>query len=197
MKKYFSNYYSFFVYSFCVILFIISIYNIAINVKHAIFLNEKVIVNDHDSDYKKFKDNILLIENNLKDNTQNNGSLTNILLMLKKNGVFRLLPGDKLSYLDLYKLNNYFIDIINEGWIMNVTNVNELDTKHNNEYVDILLTNANYLSKELLNNSNFFYTSNNNIRNIIEEEYKYILSNYQKFSYLILEISNKMEKYYD
>ena len=194
MKKFIEDYYNFFIYGICIILFTLSIYNIIINVKHANFLNEKIIVTDSFSDYNEFKNNVLLIENNLAKNHNSNlyRPLNKLLILLKKDGVFRLFPKDKLAYSDLYNLNNYFIEIINDGWFSNISEIKDVDTNYYNEYVDMLVINANYVSKELLNNSNYAYSFNNSIRDNMDEEYKYILSNYQKFSYLILEISNKM-----
>ena len=199
MKDFDKKYYNLFIYSICVIIFVISIYNVIINVKHELFLNEKIIVNDIDENYKTFKNNILLIEDNLKKNKNNNKiyiAVSKALNILKQSNMYKLFPGDKLSYVDLYYLNNYFLDIINSSWIMNFNDVDDVNTVFNNEYVDILINNANYLNKELLNNSNFSYTFNNNIRDNINEEYQYILNNYKKFSYLILEISSKMENSY-
>ncbi len=173
-----------------------SVYNIIINILHAIFLNEKVFVIDKEKIYNDFKNNVLLIEKKI-DESDDNGKLHNsistVLLLLKQDGVYRLLPGDELSFRDLYKLNGYFMDtIINEGWYLKISQLNEFNSNINDEYVDILVANANYLNKELLNNSNFEYTYNKNIRDKINEEYQYILNNYQKFSFLILELSNKI-----
>ncbi len=199
MKGFIREYYKFFIYTICIILFIVAIYNILINIKHALYLNEKIIVTDIDDNYKNFKNNIILIENNLEKSKNSNlyNPILNTLALLKQNGIFRLMPGDKLTYTDLYDLNNYFLDsIINNGWIVNFTDIKTVNTEFNNQYVDILINNANYINKELLNNSNFSYTYNNNIRDNINEEYQYILNNYQKFSYLILEISNKMGNSY-
>lgn len=199
MKKFIEEYYLFFIYTICIILFIISIYNILINVKHALYLNEKITVSDIDNNYKSLKDNIILIEDNLEKNKNSNlyNPLLNTMLLLKQNGVYRLMPGDKLTYIDLYDLNNYFLDIIiNNGWTINFSNIKSVTNTFNNEYIDMLINNANYINKELLNNSNFSYTVNNNIRDNINEEYQYILNNYQKFSSLILEISNKMGNSY-
>ena len=194
MKSFFSEFSQILIYGICIILFTLSIYNIVINVKHAMFLDEKITVSASQYEYKEFKNNVTMIENNLQDYKSNKlyNALYNILLMLKNDGAFRLFPNDQLSYADLYNLNNYFIDIINDGWFTNTSELDELDTDYYNEFVDMLIINANYLSKELLNNSNFSYTFNNNIRNVIDEEYKYILNNYRKFSYIILEISRKL-----
>ena len=96
----------------------------------------------------------------------------------------------------MYNINNYFLDVINDGWILNIDGIKELNTDYYNEFVDMLVINANYISKELLNNSNYAYNFNDSIRDNLDEEYKYIINNYQKFSYLLLEISNKIGDVY-
>ena len=195
MKNKLEEYHSFFIYSICILLFIISIYSIIINFKHARFLNEKVVVSDSSNNYNEFKNNIVLIENNLSiyKNSRLYNPLNQIVTLLKKDGVFRLFPSDKLSFSDLYNLNNYFKNVIDDGWF---ANINDLDIDYYNEYIDLLINNANYIDKELLNNSNYSYNLDYSIRNNINEEYKYILNNYNKLSFLILEISNKMGEDY-
>ena len=195
MRKFLDEYYNFFLYTLCIVIFILSTYNIIINIRHSIYLNEEIVVVE--DDYKMFRDNILQTEDTINNNNSNklNEYFSRVLFLMKNDGVYRLMPGDKLNYLDLYNLNTYFIDtIINEGWFFYLNQIDGLNTKFNNEYVDILVNNANYLNKELLNNSNFEYTFNKNIRNKIVEEYKMILNNYQKISYLIMEISKGMVK---
>ena len=195
MKKFLNDYYNYFLYTICIIIFIISIYNIVINVRHSLYLNEKIVVSDIDDKYKSLKDNILQIEDNIEKNNHKElvNQLSQTLALMKNDGVFRLMPGDKLSYLDLYNLNNYFIDVlINEGWMFRLSQIDELNNDYNKEYIDILIKNADYLNKELTNNSNFEYTFNKNIRDTIKEEYQYILNNYQKFSFLIMKISSEM-----
>lgn len=198
MKNKLEAYYKFFIYCISILIFIISVYSIIINFNHAIFLNKKVIVSDSSNDYKEFKNNIVLIENNL-DVYKNNelyNPINKVIFLLKNDGVFRLFPNDELSFSDLYYLNNYFKKIIDEGWFVNFNNNSNINTDYYNEYVDLLVDNANYIDKELLNNSNYSYNINNNIRDNINDDYKYILNNYNKLSYLILEISNKMgDKY--
>ncbi len=61
MKSFLREYYIYFIYAACGILLILSVYNIIINVKHANYLNEKVVVSDKDNTYNSFKDNILSI----------------------------------------------------------------------------------------------------------------------------------------
>ena len=197
MKKFIEEHHNFFLYGICIIIFVLSIYNIIINFKHAAFLNEKVTVMDSSNNYKKFKDNILLIENNvnLYPNSNLHPFFIKMINLLKDGGAFRLFPNDKLSYVDLYNLNNYFQEVIDNGWTPYVDTLEDNNVYYN-EYVNILIGNANYIDKELLNNSNYAYNSSNVIRNNIDEEYNFILNNYWKLSSLILEISDKMgDKY--
>ena len=180
MKNKLEAYYKFFIYCISILIFIISVYSIIINFNHAIFLNKKVIVSDSFNDYKEFKNNIVLIENNL-DVYKNNelyNPINKVIFLLKNDGVFRLFPNDELSFYDLYYLNNYFKKIIDEGWFVNFNNNSNINIDYYNEYIDLLVDNANYIDKELLNNSNYSYNINNNIRDNINDDYKYILNNY-------------------
>ncbi len=194
MKRFLEEYCSYFIYGICILLLSLSLYNIVINYKHANSLNERIVVMDSLNVYKEFKNNVLSIENNVNNNHDSKlyGSLSKILELLKKDGAFRLFPKDKLAYQDLYKLNNYFLEIINNGWIYNLSEIEKYSGDNYNEFVNTLINNANYVDKELLNNSNYAYSFNKNIRDEMDEVYKYILNNYEKFSYIILKISNEM-----
>ena len=195
MKGFLKEYTMIIIYLITGIMFALGTYSILINVNHALFINKKVVVREIDNDYKIFKDNVLQIESLLLDGnvSKNNKSISKTLSLLKKDGVYRLLPGDLLNYGDLYNLNNYFLDsIINDGWISDLKQNSDINNSFNNEYVDILIRNANYLNKELLNNSNYHYDiKNNEVRDVMMEEYLLILKNYKSFSSLVLELCDK------
>ena len=199
MKHFFKEYCDYLVYGICIFLLSLSLYNLVINYKHAKFLNEKIVVMDSLNVYNEFKNNISLIENNLNNNHNSElyNSLSKILELLKKNGVFRLFPKDNLTYQDLYKLNNYFLEIIDDGWIYNLHEIEKINGDYYSEFVNTLIINANYVDKELLNNSNYAYSFNNNIRDNMDEIYKYILNNYEKFSYIVLKLSNETGNSHD
>ena len=192
MKTFFKEYIDMVIYTICGILIILGSYNILININHARFINNKIVVSEVDKDYKTFKENILKIENILEKSENNN--LKGTLSILKRNGVYNLLPGDKLTNIDLYNLNMYFIDeIINNGWIASLKQIDKYNNDENNELVYLLINNSNYVNKELLNNSNFHYdVKNNDIRNQMEEEYNLILSNYKEFSSLVLRLCGEL-----
>lgn len=192
MKAFIDEYLNAIMYTICGILLILGSYNILINVNHLSFINKRVVVSDIDINYQKYKDNIVKIENNLShyQGSRNRlyNALTDTLKLLKKDGVYQLMPGDKLSYGDLYRLNNYYLDtIINTGWFERIKN--NYDGSQN-EMVNYLISNAKYLNDELLNNSNFQYeVKNNEIRNSLNAEYQFLLSNYEAFSSILLNIS--------
>lgn len=192
MKNFIRDYFNALMYTICGILIILGSYNILLNINHMNYLNEKVMVSDIDNNYKIFKNNILMIEKNIENS--NDKSLSSVLSLIKKDGIYQLLPGDKLTYMDLYNLNNYFTDtLVNNGWIANLKLIKKYDTQINNELINSLVESSNYVGKELLNNSNFHYdVKNNDIRSTINEEYQLILNNYKEYSYLILEISKKL-----
>lgn len=195
MKKILKEYLNIVINSIIGVMLILSTYSILININHASFINKTIVVREIDNDFKIFKDNVLKIENLLLSSKvkKNSDLISKTLLVLKKDGVYRLLPGDKLKYSDLYELNNYFLEmIINEGWISTLKQNDKINNNFNNEYMNVLIKNANYLNKELLNNSNYYYdVKNNEIRDVLMEEYLFILENYKSFSSFVLELCNE------
>lgn len=195
MKFSLKEYLNILVYSISGVILVLGVYNIIINVNHALFIDKKIIVREIDNDFKTFKDNVLEIEKLLKSGKIKNNEIeiSQILSLLKKDGVYRLLPGDELKYGDLYKLNNFFIEsLINDGWIKNLKQDERINNKYNNNYMDVLINNANYLNKELVNNSNYHYdVKNNELRDVLMEEYLFILKNYKGYSLFILELCNE------
>ena len=184
MKKIFNSYVDIIFYTICGVLVILSSYLILVNINHYVFIDKEVLVSSSDSDLEKLKENINKLEE------IDNENIKSVIMHLKKDGAYKLLPGDKLSYIDLYNLNLYFLDtVINECWVRKLALLDEYNTNYNNEFIDNLIINAKHLDKELLNNSNYHYNYNNNTIDEINEEYHLILNNYNKFSVFLLEIS--------
>lgn len=191
MKKILDEYKEIILYTICGVLIILSSYTIIINFNHARYLNKTVNISELDTNLKKYKDNVLKIEE-LSNNTNNN-YLKRLVYLLKTDGLYKKIPGDKLKYEDLYSLNNYFLDtIINEGYVSNIKiNIEFIDIY--DEYVNNLIFNANYVGREIENNSNYQYdVLNNEIRDVIIEEYNMIVNNYKDFSYIILEMCDSL-----
>lgn len=186
MRDLIKEYFGLIMYVICGIIIILSSFCIIINVNHSVFLNEKVIVQEMDNNYKKFKNNVLKIESC----TKKNNLMNNVLAILKKDGVYRLLPGDEIYYGDVYRLNNYFLDeVINNGWVSDLKTKSKYNKVINNEYINNLIKNANYINKELFNNSNYQYNIlGNEFRDVLMEEYSFVLNNYYSFSTLILNL---------
>ena len=108
---------------------------------------------------------------------------------MKQDGVYRLIPNTKLSYNDLYKLNDYFIEeLINNGWLSNIMELNE--SKKYQDMITILIKNSKYLNSVFTNNSLTMYDSGLDIK--IEDNYHFILSNYLMYSNVILNICNEV-----
>ena len=178
-------------YTICGVLLVLGSYNILINVNHASYLNTKVVVSEKDNNYKVYKENVLKIEERISK--KNNNQINQVLSLMKKSDAYKLMPGEKLSYGDLYQLNNYFVDVlINEGWVSNLKLSSVYNNRDNNDYMNVLINNCDYLNKELLNNSNYHYdVKNNDIRNTIDEEYQLIMANYKNYSSLVLSFLEK------
>ena len=191
MKKILDEYLEIVIYTICGIILVFSSYLIIINIKHATYIDQIVSVSIMDDDLLTYKENIIKLESNLESN--NNIFLNKVLMLLKNDGLYKKIPGDKLNYQDLYSLNNYFIDvIINEGYFSNLK-INENISDIYDKYVSMLIYNSKYINRELENNSNFHYdVLNNEIRDSINEVYQMILHNYKEFSYILLEMCGSL-----
>lgn len=191
MKKILDEYLEIVIYTICGIILVFSSYLIIINIKHATYIDQIVSVSIMDNDLLTYKENIIKLESNLESN--NNIFLNKVLMLLKNDGLYKKIPGDKLNYQDLYSLNNYFIDvIINEGYFSNLK-INENISDIYDKYVSMLIYNSKYINRELENNSNFHYdVLNNEIRDSINEVYQMILHNYKEFSYILLEMCGSL-----
>ena len=120
-----------------------------------------------------------------KLSNKNIASLKRTLDVLKDGGVFRLIPNTKLTYYDLYNLNDYFInDIINNCWVLGLKEVNK--NKTNEEIINVLINNSNYLNNHFTNNGLTLYDSYS--ENNIQNDYKLILNNYLAFSKVVLSL---------
>ena len=108
---------------------------------------------------------------------------------MKQDGVYRLIPKTKLTYHDLYVLNDYFMEeLINNGWVSNIKSYDM-----SSEYDDIimmLVNNSNYLNSMFTSNSLILYDGK--VDNKIEDNYHFILRNYLMYSNVILSISNEL-----
>ena len=181
-------------YGTCILIFAITFYAFVNNYQHYRAIREKTVVSDLDSDYMLYKNNIIKIDSILTNNKQN-GELNNVLnktlLIMKKDGPFKFLPGDSIGYLELYNLNDYFIEsVYNDAWISSIRSL--INSTEYDEMISIVINNANYIKKDFLNNSNYFNNYNNKLRNNINDKYHLILKNYKEFSLIILDICSKL-----
>ena len=192
MKSLLGEYYNIVMYTIFGLILVMSSYVIILNVHHYNALGTKVIVSELDNDYKKYKDNITKLDNNINTISDNDNMklyFSKALAIFQKDGLFRILPQTKLEYGDLYKLNTYFIDeIINNCWVITFQNL-EISKKYQN-IVDYIISNARYIDDYLSKDSLILYESNNKSR--IINDYHMILNNYAAFSDVILDISNSV-----
>lgn len=168
------------------LVFIISMYFIIINIRHYKALLQKVTVSEADANYISFKENISYIEDKLNHYSNSNGtSLKRTLNVLKNGGVFRLLSHTKLSYFDLYNLNDYFMNnVINDCWISDLKGLN--NSKTNDQIINVLINNSTYLENHFIDNGLTLYDSYS--ENSIQNDYEMILNNYLSFSNVLISI---------
>ena len=175
------------------ILLVISSYLIILNIKHFNSLNDYVVVSTVDIDYSNYKDNINKIEefiNSHKDlDNKTYLILVKTLDSLKRSGVYRLIPKNKLNQKDIYELNDYFMEeLINNSWISNIKSI-DITNKYQDS-ITLLVNNSNYLNSIFTSNSNILYDSK--LDNKIEDNYHFLLSNYYMYSKIILNICNEL-----
>ncbi len=191
MKSFFGEYYKVVMYTIFGLMIVLSCYTIIINIHHYHSLKDTVSVSELDSNYKIYKNNVTLIEESVDKISDKDikTSFNNIVAILKKDGVFRLVPNRKLEYHDLYNLNDYFIEeLINEIW---VSNINKLDiSKEYQEEINLLINNSGYMNSYLIKNGLLLYDDRNSQK--IIDDYHFILNNYSMFSSIILKISNSL-----
>ena len=174
------------------LLLIIASYVIIINISHYRNLTKYVNVSEADSDYSTYKDNVNLIEEKIAKITNKKSdeylALNNITNAMKNNGVFRLVPKTKLSYHELYELNDYYMEELVNGWYHNIQNI-ESSQKYQ-ELITMLARNSEYLNHVFTSNSLILYDSK--LDNKIDDNYQFILNNYLMYSEIILNICNEI-----
>ena len=194
MKEFFDEYLKIVMYTVFGLLMIVSSYSIVLNIRHYNSLSDVIYVSELSVDYKKYRDNVTMIENNLNKQDSLDGELSvylkNMLNVLKKGGIFRLLPNTKITYADLYDLNEFFMEeIINNSWISDVRM--KLEDEKYDEEINFLINNSKYMRHYLINNG--LILRDNGVEDKINEDYEFILKNYRYFSDLILKLSEDIE----
>ncbi len=192
MKTIFKNNVKIVMYVILGILLIISSYLLILNIHHYQSLSSEVIVSEIDNDYAKYKENVNSIEkiiSNYQSEDEEHLLLDKLVDIMKREGVYRLIPKTKLTYHDLYILNDYFMEeLINNGWVSNIIKL-DVSSKYQN-IIMMLVNNANYLNAVFTNNGLTLYDGN--LDNKIEDNYHFILSNYMMYSNVILDICNEL-----
>ena len=193
MKSLVRDYIRVIMYTIFSILFAMSTYIIIINIHHYRSISDSINVSDIDSNYSSYKDNVNLIEEKLEKYSNKADkiylSFSKTVNNMKKGGVFRLLPKTKLSYKDLYNLNDYFIEeLINNSWVHNLKEL-EVSNKYQNT-INLLINNSKYLNSVFNSNSLVLYDSG--LDNKISDNYHFILNNYLMYSNVILGMCNEL-----
>ena len=141
MKKGYEYLKNFLYFAFFIVL-IVSSYLIIVNIKHYEVISDKVIVSEED--IASYKNNVNKIEEYV--NKTSDTTLKSAVNILKSDGLYKIMPNTKLSYRDIYELNNYFLNsVTNDGWITSFRKLNK--DKGNDTSVTLLVTSANYLNK--------------------------------------------------
>ena len=199
MKDFIGEYFKMIMYTIFGLLLIIASYSIILNIYHMKSLSLDAFVSEIDTSYSNLKNNINRIDNildNYQEDDDNTLYLTinYVITSLKNDGVFRLMPNSKISYQELYSLNDYFMEIlINNCWVAHLKPINKDSSLE--EIVKLLITDTNYMRTRLVNNS---LTLSETIGNdLINNDYQFILKNYEKFSYVVLEISKNLGGSYE
>ena len=207
---------------FCAIILCVGFYNIFINLLHQSYIDERITVSKLDKDYANFKNNLVVIEENLnkyrsvatKDYSvatmdklySSTRSCLNVLKSTK--GLAGIYEGDKLTPYSVYQLNaNFSNETVNNCWIMGMSFINLKEHSYRGYFkevfpnydkmINILIENTDYVRTDLLDNSSYHYATavtKDTVRNELLDQYKMVLHNYKNFSDIILEISEFLIK---
>ena len=191
MKSLIGEYYKVVLYTIFGLMIVMSSYCIILNIHHYNAISSEVTVSDIDTDYKEYINNINKIEDKVSklSNSELARNIKSTVEVMKKSGVFRLIPKTKLGYNDLYDLNDYFIErLINDCWIR-YFNMTKLGSSHN-DIANMLISNANYINSHLTDNSLTLYDSKDDSK--IIDDYHFIVRNYVMYSNIILDLCNSL-----
>ena len=191
MKSLIGEYYKVVLYTIFGLMIVMSSYCIILNIHHYNAISSEVTVSDIDTDYKEYINNINKIEDNVSklSNSELARNIKSTVEVMKKSGVFRLIPKTKLGYHDLYDLNDYFIErLINDCWVR-YFNMTKLGSSHN-DIANMLISNANYINSHLTDNSLTLYDSKDDSK--IIDDYHFIVRNYVMYSNIILDLCNSL-----
>ena len=199
MKDFIGEYSKMIMYTIFGLLLIIASYSIILNIYHMKSLSLDVFVSEIDTNYINLKNNINRIDNILDHYQENNDNtlyltINYVMTSLKNDGVFRLMPNSKISYQELYSLNDYFMEtLINNCWVSHLKQINKDSSLE--EMVKLLINDTNYMRTILVNNSLTLSEARGN--DLINNDYQFILKNYERFSYVVLEISKTLGGSYE
>ena len=191
MKTIIDEYFKIIIYTILGIVLILSSYMIIINIHHYRSLSKQVVVSEIDNDYTNYRKKVNDIGEILSKNADNKAYsyLNDTYKVLKDGGVFRLMPKTKLTYRNLYELNDYFMnDIINNCWVLKLKGINKDSV--NEKMMTLLINNSKYLNNHFLNNGLTLYDTLSD--NLIQDDYDLILKNYDTFVDVVFNIYNSL-----
>ncbi len=185
MKSWIKEFIGVLIGAISLLLIVIGSYIVIINIKHYSIVNETARLSDEEL-FQEYKNNVLILEDNF------DGKYSLCLDSLKNGGVFRLMPKNLITYRELYELNEYFInEVINNCWAKTIAQDPNIIKDSVEKDIKILVNNALYIKEKMLNNSNYYYTFKK--ERIIDDDYQYILNNYNAFSKVLLKIGDKYD----
>lgn len=162
--------------------------------------------------YNSVQEKINTIKNNIsvKNNNYTGSVNYNYLLALKgklsicadniNNDTFRgLREKTSINIGDMYELKGSYKENVLDACIVSqmyfLTNSSEMGElrPYIKMSMDSLIKGIDYMDKEILNNSSYFFNTNmalNTVKNDVKEDYVYIMSSYSRAVDLLLEVSN-------
>lgn len=218
MKKIIKEYIHIFAIFIIGLMFGLGFYYILLNSYHSTEITDKAYISKTDIYYQELSDNLEQIKENIDKysyyNTKFNYSYNDMEKIFSsinycydklntKESVISVKEDDYINYSKVYDYNNYFINTIidkcfttNFAWIdgkeIKDSKIKKLVNTHKLS-IKVLTNNALYLKNELQNNSSYYYNngvSNTVIRNNLNSSYRMVLSNYDYFSQMLLDLSN-------
>lgn len=218
MKDFFKDYVHIIAMAIVGLVFGVSFYYLLINAFHAASISKVVHVNPSDIYYQGYQNNLVKIKNNLDrysfDRDKFNYNITEMQhiysdinycygVLTSNETIIGYIEGQNLGYVDVYNLNNYFINsLIDSCYTSNLSWIVKDDVRGSlvkerlinaSLSLDILSYNSSYVKDELRDNSSYYYNtaiSNSTIRDDLNSSYRMVLKNYNSFAEIILELSD-------
>jgi len=212
MKKFLKEYLRIIAVSITGLIFSLASFYLIINYYHSIELQKEIYIGESDLNYKKYRETLKQIDDNLTKFGQkksNNSEylkmyhkLTSCYSVLNKSGTLATLsPNKQYNSYDIYLLGTSFqSELLNTCWALQLSYIKNDDIIEPFKTVSpFLVNNVSLMGKrvdnalhEISNNSSYFYSTkvaSITVRDYLSSDYLMIAESYNDFANVILSLS--------